>query len=53
LEELDAEGLNMHAGGCLNIRASVREAIKKQLYSLGHDRTLYNKRRNQNAELSH
>ena len=34
------------AGGRVNVRAQVREAIKKQLSSLGLDRPIYNKVQN-------
>jgi hypothetical protein len=43
---LDNEGQNMRAGGRNNVRAKVREAIKRQLAALGRDRPAYNKIRN-------
>ena len=48
MDELDNDGQNLHAGGRVNCRAKVREAIKKQLASSGRDRPVYNKRRNSN-----
>ncbi len=44
-DELDGDG-SLRAGGCINARAQVREAIKWQLSSLGQDRPVYNKIRN-------
>ena len=39
-------GATGRAGGRNNIRAKVREAIKKQLAALGRDRPTHTKRRN-------
>ncbi len=46
LDGLDSAGNDQQAGGCVNVRAHVREAIKKQLSSLGLDRPIYNKVQN-------
>ncbi len=48
LDELDNDG-HQRAGGHINIRSKVREAIKKQLKFAGRDRPAYNKRRNFNS----
>jgi len=42
----EEEGQTGHAGGHNNVRAKVREAIRKQLAASGRDRPNYNKRRN-------
>jgi len=45
LDDIDAH-VQQWAGGCFNIRAKVRVAIKKQLQYAGRDQPAYNKRHN-------
>ena len=42
IDELDAVDLAGHAGGHINTRAKVRDAVRKQLTSRGRSRPLYN-----------
>jgi len=46
IDSLDNETGNVRAGGRNNVRAKVREGIKRQLASLGRDRPAHNRIRN-------
>jgi hypothetical protein len=45
-DEMDSAGSSQHAGGHINVRSQVREAIKNQLLCLGRDRPMHNRMHN-------